>query len=74
MCVSDGDVDGNVIPGRKIKGVGLGNIFQGGPIKLRSTSAKINNNQPESKTRTVNAETKRPLNRESEPVVSNAHL
>ncbi|XP_025096834.1 CD2-associated protein-like isoform X7 [Pomacea canaliculata] len=36
----DKDVDFQEIKGKKIMGIGLGNIFQGGPIKLRNTAKK----------------------------------
>lgn len=44
MCVcavaGDKDPDFQEIKGKKVMGVGLGNIFQGGPIKLRNTNKK----------------------------------
>jgi hypothetical protein len=35
-----------VIKGKKIQGVGLGNIFGDGPIKLRSTAGKKPGDKP----------------------------
>ena len=34
------------IQGKKVKGIGLGNIFSQGPIKLRSTSVKNKEEPP----------------------------
>lgn len=40
IFTGDKDVDFQEIKGKKIMGIGLGNIFQGGPIKLRNTAKK----------------------------------
>ena len=36
----------NLIKGKKIQGIGLGNIFGDGPIKLRSTAGKKPGEKP----------------------------
>ena len=50
MCVhgvaGDKDPDFQEIKGKKVMGVGLGNIFQGGPIKLRNTNKKAEASKP----------------------------
>ena len=45
MLGASDEAEFKAIGGKKIKGVGLGNIFSEGPIKLRST----NNKQPSTK-------------------------